>query len=480
MSLKLHILKNISFVTVAELISNLLSYFLIIFIARQLGATDLGIYSFAFAFAGIFTFAYDFGISYFFIRKVSENRKHAKKYFGHYASLKLFFCLITMILPIIALLFLERGTTVNTIVILAASSLFFQNYSYVARNTYSAFQEFRYEAYVRVLERVLAFIFGLSVLYLGYGLLGFMIVLAFSSLTSSLYSFHLLKKLDVKFTLTIDTNAYKQMIKTGWLFWLSSVFIIIYFQIDTIMLSFMKGYEATGYYNAAYKLINVISKFPWIIVFVLFPVMSEAHSKMPKQVLKSILAKGMQVMVIVGFPLMVGTTLLAKDIIFFIYKENFEASIILLQILVWTSAFLFLSNILGWFFGSVGKSRIFTYTTGFCLVLNASLNYFLIPPLSSIGASIATVVTSCVNFILLYYFSIRENYAVSLRKTMLRPFLGSLAMGVCIFLLEPYIHFMMLIPIGVLVYFVSLLLLGDLREDLKEITQQFYLSQSKK
>ncbi len=465
MSLKKHIVKNISFVTFAEIISNLLSYVLIVLLARNLGAEDLGIYSFAFAFAGFFTFAYDFGISYFYVTNVSKDRENANRYMGQYASLKLIFCLLTLALPLFFLIFMNRGSHVNLIVFLAAVSLFFQNYSYVARNTFSSFQQMKYEAAVRVSERIIAFAIGVFILYKGYGLLPFMVVLVISNFIATLYSLYLLRKLDVRFHLKIDIPTWKIMLTTSWTFWLSSVFIIIYFQVDTIMLTLMKGYEASGFYNAAYKLINVISKLPWIVVFVLFPIMAEMHSKMSRNLLKAVLEKGMYAMSIVSFPLMVGATLIADKIILFMYKEGFSDSIIVLQILIWTTGFLFIGNMIGWLFNGIKKPHIFTYTTGICLIINVLLNAALIPKYSYIGASIATVITSLINFCLLYYYSIKEDYRINLLKITLKPLIASLIMGSFIFFIAKEWNLFVVLGLSAGIYFAALFIIGGIKKD---------------
>src|SRR3989338_8452228 len=127
MSLRAKIVRNVGIVTLAEVISNLFSYFLIILIARELGAAGLGLYSFAFAFAGIFSFAYDFGISTHFIRESAKSKEHAMRHFGHYAFLKLLFCAIAFLLPLISILILKKYLASIIAVCLASASLLFQN-----------------------------------------------------------------------------------------------------------------------------------------------------------------------------------------------------------------------------------------------------------------------------------------------------------------------------------------------------------------
>ena len=465
MPYKSKIIKNVSFVSIGELISNLLSYFLIIFIARILGSIGLGIYSFAFAFVGLFSFFYDFGISTFFIKEVSNNRKNIEKYFGDYAALKLIFCIVAMLLPMIFIIFLKRSLDVVIIVYLSAIALFFQNYSYVPRNTFQAYQEMWYDSFVRIIERVTAFVLGLYVFYKGYGLTAFLFALVFSNFVALIVSILLLKRLKVKFTFNINFPLWKNILKTSWPFWLSVVFIQIYFQVDTVMLSFMKGYEATGLYNAAYKLISIIAKIPWIIVVVLFPVMSELHANMSKEPLKMMLEKGMHAMAVLSIPLITGTILLADRIIFFIYKEGFKESTIVLQILILTTFFIFLSNLIGWFLNATNMQKIFTYSTGISLIINVILNMVLIPYFSYVGASIATVITAIINFLMLYYFNVKSSYYINVLKVAAKPLIASVAMGAFIFFFGKGIHILILVPLSAILYFLLLALTRDITKD---------------
>ena len=465
MSYKGKIVKNIGFVGIGEAISSFLSYFLVILIARLLGSEGLGIYSFAFAFAGLFAVFYDFGISTFFVREVSSDRKNIEKYFGNYATLKLIFCAIAMLLPMASIIFLKRSLDVTIVVFLAAISLFFQNYSYVARNTFQACQKMQYDSLVRISERVIAFALGLYVLSAGYGLTAFLFVLVISNFASLMVSIFLLRRLQVRFAFKIDYSLFKSILKTSWPFWLSVVFIQIYFQVDTVMLSFLKGYEATGLYNAAYKLINVIAKIPWIIVLVLFPVMSELYANMSKNLLREILEKGMRIMAVLSIPLITGTALLTHRIILFIYKEGFQDAAVVLQILIWTTFFIFLTNLIGWFLNAINMQKTFAYSTGICLVINVILNAALIPRFTYIGASIATLITTIINFSLLYYFNTKSGYYINILEVIAKPAIGSAAMGAFIFFFGGGIHLLALLPLSAFIYFSLLALIGGIKKD---------------
>lgn len=465
MSLKRNIVKSISFVALGEAVSNILSYFLIILIARSLGTEGLGIYSFAFAFVGLFVIFYDFGISTFYVKKISESRENSARYFGNYAALKLAFCIIAMLLPMASIIFLKRSIDVIIIVYLASISLFFQNYSYVARNAFQAYQAMHYDAIVRIIERTVAFGLGYFVLSAGYGLMAFLYVLVFSNLLSLAASIMLLKKIKLSFSLKADFSLWKNMLINSWPFWLTLIFMQLYFQIDTVMISFMKGYEATGLYNAAYKLISVMSRIPWVIIIVLFPVMSELYSKLSKELLRQVLEKGIHVMSLLSLPIIFGTAMLSDRIIAFIYKEGFSGSSLALQVLVWSTFFLFLSTFIGWFLNAIDRQKVFTYSTGASLLSNVAMNIILIPNYSYIGASIATLVTSIINFSLLYYFNSRYGYHVNIARIVAKPLISSVLMAGFIFFFGDQIHLIALIPISAIIYFLALVAMGDIKKD---------------
>jgi O-antigen/teichoic acid export membrane protein len=461
MDLKGKIARNISFLGVAEAISNVLSFLIVILITRSLGVEGLGVYSFAFAFAGLFIMFYDFGISTYFIREAARSKKGAEKHFAHYASLKLLFCLLAMILPMITILFLKRSADVILIVYFASISVFIQNYSYVMRNAFIAFQEMKYEALLRLVERGISFSLGIYVLLAGYGLLPFMIVLVLSNLISLVYAVMLLKKIKLKFRLSFDSSAWKNMLGISWPFWLQYVFVQLYFHIDTVMLTFMKGYEASGIYNAAYKLINVISKVPVMIGLVLFPVMSNLYLKTSKSLLKRVIEKGIHVLIVLSLPLMIGVTLLSDRLIFFAYGEGFSESSVVLSILIWTTFFTFLSYMMGWFFNAIGRHHAFAYVTGFCLIVNFVLNFILIPKYSYIGASIATIGTAAINLLLLVWFNEKAGYTLKIVRKCVKPMIASIVMGGGILLMGG-VHLLILIPAAVMVYFGLLWMMGDI------------------
>ena len=63
----------------------------------------------------------------------------------------------------------------------------------------------------------------------------------------------------------IDMRFWKRILPQALPFALTGLFTTIYFYIDSVLLSVMKGAEAVGWYNAPYRLIAVLLFIPTVI-----------------------------------------------------------------------------------------------------------------------------------------------------------------------------------------------------------------------
>src|SRR3989344_3478621 len=118
------IIKNTGILFLGEVISRLLSFFLIIIIARHLGDVGLGKYSFVFAFVGIFSIFSDFGTNTYMIRELSRDRSLAVKYFGNAFIFKLAVSTIAILLPVIFIFLTRQPQEIKIGILLAAVSMF--------------------------------------------------------------------------------------------------------------------------------------------------------------------------------------------------------------------------------------------------------------------------------------------------------------------------------------------------------------------
>jgi len=445
------IVKNASIVVISEIASRAISFVLIIILAKFFGDAGLGKYSFIFAFVGIFSILSDFGISGLMTREVARDKTKTEKYIANVLGFKIVLCIITILLPSSIIFFTDESFEIKAGVLLAGFSQAFYYLSYPFRNVFNAYERQFYHAMYSLVERIVAFVLGVAALYLGYGLLGFIIVLVFSNLVSLIYSYAVTLKKFSRVAIEFDIKFLKETVKGSLPFWFTTLFITIYFKIDTVMLGFMKGFEPTGWYNASYKIIDALSLIPLSIGMVLFPVMSRYYKEREKY-LQILYVKVVYYLFILALPIAVGIAMTSQRIILFVYGNSFENSAASLQILVWALLFIFVNYIIGSLLNSIDKQILFTYTTGFCAILNVGLNFLLIPKYSYIGAAIATVLTELVNFIVLFSLISKEGYNLPRLAQLLKPVLASFLMGILLLYTKEY-HLFIIVPLSAAFYF---------------------------
>ncbi len=462
------VVKNTAFLAFGELLSRLLSLLLIVFIAKYLGDIGLGKYSFIFAFVGIFSIFSDFGANVYMTHKISQDQNLVKEYLGKIFVFKLILGAIASLIPVIAIILTKQSLEIKIGILLAGFNMFIYYIAFPFRSVVNAFEMQKYHSLYLITERFIAISLGIFVLYKGYGLLALISVLIISNISSFLILYKLVSKNIIRLYPRLDLDFIKSFLKKSYPFWLTSVFMTVYFKIDTIMLSFLKDYSATGLYNASYRIIEALLFIPSVFISVLFPLMSRFY-KNDKNLLNILYEKAFYYLILLALPLGMGTMILADRIILFIYKQTFINSVFALKILIWALVLMFVNYLMGYLLNSIEKQMLFTYTAGIGVILNITLNLILIPLYSFTGAAIATVVTELSNFILLYYFTLKNGFSINIFKSIFKPLIATLFMGVLIVFYIKNFHLLFAIPLSMLFYFLALFLIGGIKKDEKNI-----------
>jgi len=449
--------RNTGFMLVSEVISNIISLLVLILIARYLGSEGFGKFSFIFAFVGIIMVFTGLGENFIVIREIARDKKKTRNYFGNALTLKAALLFLTLTSSIMIINLIEASPKIRFSVYLASLAMAFLILSHLYRALLQAYEIMQYEAFMKIVERILLFILVFFVCLKGgslvYLVLMFTIVYFISFIMSFLFVTFKIEPLYFR----LNTNLIKKIIKNGIPFAFTIILMTFYFRIDTLMLSLIKAYSDVGLYSASYRIMEGLSVIPMMVVIGIFPAMSRFYIK-NKQHLRLLYNRAFKYLFIIALPIAVGSTLLANKIIYFIYKEAFLNSSIVLKVLIWAEIFIFLSYLMGNLLSSINKQKLFMYSTGICVILNILLNLILIPQFSYLGASVATIATQLINFVILYRLTSKAGYKQNISKIIAKPAIGVLSMALFIYFFN-WMHVLIIIPLAALIYFLILFLL---------------------
>jgi O-antigen/teichoic acid export membrane protein len=233
---------------------------------------------------------------------------------------------------------------------------------------------------------------GYLVLKLGWGIYGIGYTQIFVWILILISSWILISKKFTPISFEIDFDFFRKLLKSSIPFALMLVFTGLYLNLDTVLLSFFKGDQAVGLYNAANRLVLAGKMIPGIMIPVLFPIMSEI-SKKSKEEFDRFLGKSLTLMFCLGLPISVGTTFLADKTINLFFGTQFSGSALALQILIWGMFCMYLSIVMGNGLIAKGYQRFNTAITGIGLGISLLLNFFLIQRFGHLGTSVAILTT---------------------------------------------------------------------------------------
>ena len=391
------IAKNIGILFLSQIITIIFGFLYIIYIARYLGTSGFGILSFALAFTGIFVILVDLGLNMLTVREVSRNKSLAGKYLGNTILIKIILSLITLLLIFSVVKIIKYPQETINVVYLIGFSLIFGSFSGIFNSIFQANEKLEYQSLGQIINSFLMFAGVLIAIHYGLGLYAFASIYLIVSMTVLIYSsFVCIWKFALP-KIEIDPNFWRFLILEALPFGLTSIFVLIYYYMDTVMLSILitNSYEIIGWYSAAYTLVMPLSFVPSIFFSSVFPVMSNFYGK-SEQSLKFAFERSIKYMAIFGIPIATGITVLANKIILLIYGETYFPSVIALQILIWSVPLIFIDSSFAYLFSSINKQATVAKIMGIVAFFNILLNIKLIPLYSYIGASIVMVVSDLI------------------------------------------------------------------------------------
>jgi O-antigen/teichoic acid export membrane protein len=464
MSTVQRIAKNTTVLMIAQIASYLLAFFYMMYTARYLGAAGFGILSFALAFTGIFAVFGDLGLSTLTTREVARNKSLALKYLANVTLMKVMLAAVTF--GLIALTINLMGYPQETIRVVYLLGLYviFAAFIQMFYAFFQAFERMEFQAIGQTLNAALILGGVIFAVKHGFGVVGFASLYVIASVITLGYSFAVMK---LKFPDPSSASAAKVM-EFDWRFWkpaikealpfgLSTIFVTVFYWISTVMLSFMKGDAVVGWYNAAYRMVLVFLFIPGAWGSAVFPIMSKFYIT-SRDSLRFSFEKSFKYLTILGIPIGLGTALLASRIIPLVFGAEYVNSIIALQILVWSSVFIYMSASFGYLFQSLNKQMIQTKILGICMILNVILNLIFIPKYSYIAASATTVATELTSVALHFIWGSKIGYSLFNKKSagiVTKVIIASALMG--IFIRYFYdLNLLVLIPCAVVLYFVVL------------------------
>lgn len=243
------------------------------------------------------------------------------------------------------------------------------------------------------------------------------------------------------------------------------IFNLIYFRIDAIMLSKMQGEIAVAIYSIAYKVLEIVTIIPTLILGLILPILTRNAAKGQTKAFATTFESTLMAIMTVGMPIVVGGTLLAAPIIRLLSDDKFPESVGVLQLLMGAIAVIFLGNIFNHGMIALEKQRTITWVYAIGAIVSIGTNLIAIPMFSYTGAAVTTIGVEALVMVLVGW-SLRKHVTWKWPVPQLgRVVLATLLMAIVLWYIQQSPLFVT-IPVGAAVYAMTLYLLGGIPREL--------------
>jgi O-antigen/teichoic acid export membrane protein len=419
---KTRFIKNTVALTGSQVGIKALSLVLGIFVARYLGATDYGKYSFGYAYIDLFGPVAGLGLNLLIVREVSRKRENAPVLVGTSLALKLVSSISVVGLAFVILQFIPSSQEARIVVYIFGLGFILEHLYGSISMVFAAFERFDIYAMVQVIERIVSFALILSLLYWGFRLIAISWVRPLTALIILVLNLWLVSRKFLKSRLHVDKALSPFLLKEGWPFMADALFMIVYLKIDVVMLQAFKGSTIVGWYAVASGLLLAFIPLQMAVIQSIFPIFSRTYiedqgsfSLYFERISRFLLSTGTAVAVIV--------TLAASLLISILYGKEYIQSVSMLRILIWALPLMSLSSLARTALMSCNLQRIALWVGGSNVIVNIVLNLFFIPLFGGHGAAMATILTELAGLILFLAFIRKKLGFVKIIKG-LRPLKG--------------------------------------------------------
>lgn len=456
------IVRNIKWLTISKIFIYLLSIITITLIPRYLGVEGYGQLNFIISFVGIFSIIGDLGLQTLIIRDISKNTKKAEEYFNNLFLFRILISLLFVFVVFIFALFLKSPPTLGQIIIytIGISFVLLSNFNISFLN---GFQEIKYQAISDAIQKITYTLGAILVVILNYKLFGIIVASAISSVFMFVFSFFAIRKFIKIKKLKFNKKYIKEKIILASPFILTSIFWMIYFNIDRIFITLIKGNYATGLYSISYTFIGFLLSILGILSTTFFPVLSNVSNN--KQKLKSIVDKYLLLMYLFCVPVTIGGIYLAPKIISLVFGSQYLGGTLAFQLIM----FFFLLNSIGITnYHLLITNNLEKYSLkilGISAATNILLNFIFVPWLGIIGAAITTIISEIIIFLLSYKKIKTDIIKINYLSPIIKPLVASgfMLAGIMLFshlyprgILHNNFDVLILIAIGGIIYTITL------------------------
>lgn len=277
---------------------------------------------------------------------------------------------------------------------------------------------------------------------------------------------HLRKHIDRRSFSLRELSVFRHL-KPALQVFILNLIISLYIQLNSIMLGFISGDDAVGYFTAGTKITHIGLTLISSLGTVLLPRCSHLLKIGDKEGFASVINKSLNVTLALSLPMTAGLILLATPVTMIFCGGEYMDAIPVLYLNAPVIIFISLTNVMGiQILYPMDKVNLVILSVSWAAILNLILNFILLPEYGATGAAISTLIAEF-SVLLIQILCGRKYYPFKISALFgFRYIIATIIMSIAVYaaIIQFHTDIIKLITglsIGLIVYLLTLIIMKD-------------------
>jgi len=384
------IARNAVLLLIANITTRALTIVYVALLARYVGPNGIGIISTATAVTGILVLIVGAGLNTLTVREVSAANERAPVYASHMLLLRFLLGLPFAIAIVITARVAGYDELTTRVISVYGIVYWFDSLAEIPIAIFQAFERMELECVSQIVQVVVNVLLSILAIYLDWSLLAIGAISALSQGCKLALAFALMRR---RFVPSLPGVTRRQLLRFFWVGLPFGAFVllsVLRFQVGVLVLSVSRDARDVGIYSTATSLLSMLMILPAVFATAIYPAFSHAYAHARDQ-LRQFYQACYKVLLVIGFPLGMGTILVGEHVIRLVYGDDFSEASQALSILG-----VFLMAIVGYCNGpllnAANRQWFFAWTEAVAVMANIVLCLILVPRVGPSGAALGVLV----------------------------------------------------------------------------------------
>ncbi|MER1987895.1 MAG: flippase [Solibacillus sp.] len=388
-------MRNTGWLVAEQIFKMALSLVVLSLTARHLGAEQFGLLNYSLAFIMVGVTITNLGIDSILVNEFIKNRAETGLLLGTTLVLRFIAALLSIGSTLIVIYLLNPNDTL----LFALTAIHAVSLLFVIFDSIDCWFQSNLQSKYAVLAKSIAFFivscWRLVFIFMDGSVHTFALATVLEGLFIGLFLLWFYRRHSGP-KLSFSLRIAGQLLRRSAYFFIAGLLIIVYTQMDKILLGHLTTHETVGIYMAALTVSSMWMFIANALIESARPIIMTAkleseqrYMQKNKQLFCAIIWIGISASIII--------TLLSKPLILFIYGTAFSEAVHVLVILIWSRIFSLLGTVRAIWLTMEGLGQYQVTFVGIAAVINVTLNLVLIPTYGAIGAAIATLLAEIVS-----------------------------------------------------------------------------------